>query len=138
MQHKEVPLTQSTDNSDNYPINRSHTDHTNPAAHAPIAQMTEPRQSSQISQPLDAILKSRDYQEQEITSCNEGQDWATAWKHFCATFAFDHLNIELKEYIACMAETKVSHHIPCSYRYTITTDPNRWMLPMQVKMDTLK
>jgi len=129
---------QSTDNPDNHLISKSHNDHANPAALAPVTQMTEPRRSSRISQPSGAILKSRDYQEREITSRNEGQDWATARKHPRATFAFDRLNIELEEYIACMAETKASHHIPRSYRHAIATDPDRWMLLMQVEMDTLK
>ena len=133
-----VQSTDDPDNPDNHPISKSHNDHANPAALAPVAQITEPRRSSRISRPSGAILESRDYQEREITSRNEEQDWATARKHPRATFAFDRLNVELEEYIACMAETKASHHIPRSYRHAIATDPDRWMLPMQVEMDTLK
>jgi hypothetical protein len=32
--------------------------------------------------------------------------------------------------IACMTDTKASHHIPRSYRHAILSDPERWMVPM--------
>ena len=32
----------------------------------------------------------------------------------------------------------MSHHIPRSYKHAIATDPDRWMVPMQVEMDILK
>ena len=47
--------------------------------------------------------------------------------------ADDHENI-----IACLNEKKASHNIPRSYRHTMATDPDRWMIPMKVKMETLK
>jgi Reverse transcriptase (RNA-dependent DNA polymerase) len=40
--------------------------------------------------------------------------------------------------IACLTDTKSSHHIPRSYKHTMATDQERWMLPMKVEMDTLK
>jgi len=46
--------------------------------------------------------------------------------------------VKLDEYIACIVETKASHSIPRSYRHAMTTDLERWMIPMQFEMDTLK
>ena len=42
------------------------------------------------------------------------------------------------DYIACLMETKASHNIPRSYRHTMSTNPNRWIIPMKIEMDTLK
>ena len=42
------------------------------------------------------------------------------------------------DYIACLAETKASHNIPRSYQHAMSTDPDKWMIPMQVEMETLK
>jgi hypothetical protein len=50
----------------------------------------------------------------------------------------DQLSLEQDAYIACLAETKASHNIPQSYRHAMSTDPDRWMIPMQIEMDTLK
>lgn len=33
---------------------------------------------------------------------------------------------------------KVLHHIPHSYCDAMATDPNQWMVPMQIEMDMLK
>src|SRR6266542_638519 len=42
------------------------------------------------------------------------------------------------DYIACLVETKAFHDIPHSYRHAMSTNPDRWMVPMQIEMDTLK
>ena len=149
-----IPTTTSTstgptnDNSaDNLPINDppptgndNHDDQADlgDGHSAPVTQITEPRRSTRVSQPSTAILESRDYQEREANSRNEGHDWANTRKRPRASFAFDRMAVELDEYIACMAETKASHSIPRSYRHAMTTDPERWTIPMQVEMDTLK
>jgi len=105
---------------------------------ASVVETTGPHQSNRISQPSSAIKESREYQDRELASRDEGQDWANARKHPRTSFAFNRLTVELDEYVACMAETKASHHIPRSYRHAMATDPERWMVPMQVEMNTLK
>ena len=40
--------------------------------------------------------------------------------------------------IACLSDTKMSHHIPQSYKDAIATDSSQWMESMQVEMDMLK
>jgi len=112
-----------------------------PAAQLPLPTPVplEPRRSSRVPQPSSAILESRDYQQQETTSRSEGLDWATERSRPNASLAdtFDRLTFELDDYIACLTETKASHHIPHSYRHAIATDPDRWMIPMQIEIDTL-
>lgn len=94
----------------------------------------EPRQSARAPQPSKAGLHSMEYQNCEK---EKGQDWATNGNRPKASIAIDcsedHENI-----IVCLTETKASHHIPRSYKHTMATDPERWMIPMQVEMDTLK
>lgn len=48
------------------------------------------------------------------------------------------MNIELDNYMACIAEMKASHNIPRSYRHAMMTDPDRWIIPMKVEMETLR
>jgi hypothetical protein len=43
-----------------------------------------------------------------------------------------------KNAIACLTDTKSSHHILHSYKNAMAMDQERWMLLMKVKMDTLK
>ncbi len=108
----------------------------------PLAsQVPEPRRSTRVPQPSRAILESSDYQERELSSRQEGDSWATDRLRPHASFAtnnFDLLSYELDDYVACLAETKASHNIPRSYRHAISSDPDRWMIPMRVEMDTLK
>ena len=94
--------------------------------------------STWVPQPSSASIESRDYQQREAMSRCEGQDWATGQQRPHASLALDLLNIELDNYVACMAETKASHSIPRSYHHTMSTNPDRWMIPMRVEMDTLK
>ena len=104
----------------------------------PISEPNTLRRSNRIPQPSHAIIESRDYQQREAMSYREGQEWATEQHRPQVSLVFDRMSIELDDYVACMAETKASHHIPRSYRHAMSTDPDRWMIPMQVEMDTLK
>ena len=101
----------------------------------------EPRRSTRASQPLKAGIHSAEYKMREVTGKDQGQDWATDGKRSKTSLAMtidysedpDHKNI-----IACLTDTKASHQIPRSYKHAMATDPERWMIPMQVEMDTLK
>ncbi len=112
-----------------------------PVTVPPAAQLPEQCRSTRISRPTNAILESKDYQRRETTSRTEGMDWATdleGTRPKAYLSAADRLSTELDDFIACIAETKASHNIPHSYRHAIATDPDRWMIPMQVEMDTLR
>ena len=52
-------------------------------------------------------------------------DWSTNY--------LDH-----KDLVACLVETKASHNILKSYKHTIVTDPDQWMIPMKVEMEMLE
>jgi hypothetical protein len=98
----------------------------------------EPRRSARVPQHSEAGLQSKEYKQRETTGKDEGQDWATNRSHPKASSAIDWSSSEHEDVIACLAETKASHHIPRSYRHAITTDPDRWMLPMRAEIETLK
>jgi len=108
----------------------------NHADHPPV--VVEPRKSTRVSQPSNTSLQSREYQQREQLGRSEGQDWATGRKQPYTSYAFDRIPVEQDNYIACLTETKALHNIPHSYRHAMATDPDRWMIPMQVEMDTLK
>ena len=91
----------------------------------------EPRRSTRTFQPSKASLQSIEYQRREIAGKDEGKDWATI--AIPGSYSEDHENI-----MACLTDTKASHHIPQSYKHAMATDPERWMIPMKVEMDTLK
>ena len=91
----------------------------------------EPRRSTRTSQPSKASLQSIEYQKREIAGKDEGKDWATI--AIPGSYPEDHEDI-----MACLTDTKASHHIPQSYKHAMATDPERWMIPMKVEMDTLK
>jgi len=57
--------------------------------------------------------------------------------HPKASLTIDRLSTDSDDYAACLVELKASHNILQSYRHAMTTDPDRWMVAMQVKMDTL-
>jgi hypothetical protein len=93
------------------------------------------RRSSRIPKPSSASLQSKEYQQREMTSLGEEQDWTPTR----ASAATDDTTAECPKDIACHAETKKSaHKIPHSYRHAMATDPDRWMIPMQIEMETLK
>ena len=54
------------------------------------------------------------------------------------TVDLDSLSDAQDDYIACLIETKASHNIPRSYQHAISTDPDQWMIPMRIEIDTLK
>ena len=136
------------DNSDltNQPIHHDDPDqqqkrvdnHADNHADRSIPGVVEPCKSTRVSQPSNLSLQSKEYQQREQLGRSEGQDWATGREHSYASFAFDRLSFEQDDYIACLTETKALHHIPHSYRHAMATDPDRWMIPMQIEMDTLK
>ena len=66
-----------------------------------------------------------------------GDVWATDNDPPTANSMFDQLSVEQDNYIACLVETKASHNIPRSYRHAMSTDLDRWMIPMKKEMDTL-
>ena len=68
-----------------------------------------------------AGIQSAEYTQREEAGKGKGQDWATD-----------------SNIIACLTKTKASHHIPRSYRHAMNTDPDRWMIPMKTKIETLK
>ena len=109
---------------DNHPVPVDHvTDQTvDQNIHQQIipAIPVEPRRSMRTTKPSQAGLQSAEYNQREATGRDEGQDWAT------------------NDIIACLTETKASHQIPRSYRHAMSTDPDRWMIPMKAEIDTLK
>ena len=99
---------------------------------------SEPRRSTRTPQPSQAKLRSSEYKTRESTEKGEGQDWATD-RRPRASSTIDWSTNECEDFIACLlTETKASHHIPRSYRHAMTTDPDRWMIPMQIEMETLR
>ena len=79
-----------------------------------------------------------EYKECEVVGRGEGLDWATNNRHSQAKMTIDGLSDDHENIIACLNETKASHNIPRSYRHAMATDLDRWMIPMEVKMETLK
>ena len=103
--------------------------------HIPV----EPRRSARTSQPSQAGIQSTEYQRRESTGKDDGQDWANDRRRPQASVIFDWSTTDCEDFVACLlAETKASHHIPRSYRHAMTVDPERWMVPMQIEMETLK
>ena len=103
-----------------------------------IAVISEPRRSTRIAQPSNAALQSREYREREAIGRNQGLDWATSDNRSQANVTIDGLADDHGNVIACLNETKASHNIPKSYRHAMATDPDRWIVPMKVEMETLK
>jgi hypothetical protein len=81
-----------------------------------------------------------EHQQREDVSKGEGHDWATDRKRPQASPAIDWCEVptDREDFAACLAETKASHNIPRSYRHAMSTDPERWIIPMRTKMETLK
>lgn len=96
------------------------------------------RRSTQVPLPSNTPIQSGEYQQREIAGQREERDWATNCP--CAVLAANDHNVTIKltDYTACLAKTKASHHIPHSYRHAISSDPEQWLPPMRVEMDTLK
>ena len=96
------------------------------------------RRSTRTSQPSQAGLQSAEYKQRESAEKGEGHDWATDCEHPRASCIINWLTPDLDNVFACLTDSKVSHHIPQSYRHAISTDPNRWMTPMRTEIQTLK
>ena len=97
----------------------------------------EPRRSTRMPQQSHAGLESTEYKERESMGKSQGQDWATNRTRPQANVAVG-IDTDRDDIIACLAETKASHRIPQSYKHAMATDPDRWMIPMNIEMDTLK
>ena len=98
----------------------------------------EPRRSIRASQPSQAGLQTTEYNQRERTSKDEGHDWATNYKRPRASVAIDWSETDRDDHTACLVDTKALHSIPRSYRQAMSTDPERWMIPMEIEMETLK
>ena len=110
-----------------------------------------PRRSSRTTLPSKAAIQSSEYSQRESMGRTDGQEWATdhthpkgLWvtnpNHSKALYATDPLTIQAdqEDLIACLTETKASHHIPKSYRHAMATDPVRWTKAMEAEMENLK
>src|SRR6266545_1789972 len=98
----------------------------------------EIRRSHQTVKPSTGILQSREYQQREEVGRHTGEEWTTNTQRSQAGMTLSSLSVDQDDYIACLVETKASHNIPHSYRHAMSTDPDRWMVPMKIEMDTLK
>ena len=104
-----------------------------------IDNTPEPRRSTRVPQPSQAGLHSAEYQKREISGKEKGQDWAYDYRRPRASIAIDWSVTEREDFLACLlTETKAVHHIPRSYRHAMAIDPDRWILPMQTEMETLR
>jgi hypothetical protein len=140
----EKPISQPSSIPDSQPPISGHdvsdhgnnVNHHNIAATLEIQQAPELQRSSRIPKPSNTSLQSKEYQQQEMTSRGEEQDWAAV--HTDASTIANWIPVEQTDYIACLAEMKAMHKIPHSYRHAMATDPDRWIIPMQIEMNTLK
>ena len=98
----------------------------------------EPRRSPRVPQPSQAVVQSFEYKQREAMSKDQGQDWATDLKNPKASLVTDWSTEDFEDVTTCLAETKALHHIPRSYQHAMATDPERWMVPMKVEINTLK
>ena len=70
---------------------------------------------------------------------DKGNEWATNNKRPQASMTIDWSPTEYKDFIICLlTKTKASHNIPQSYQHAMTTDPERWIIPMKTEIETLK
>ncbi len=97
----------------------------------PIPQVI--RRSSRVTKPSTSVIRSREYEQREEIGRSKGEEWTTQ-----AGLTLSTLSDDKDDYLACLVETKASHTIPLSYRHAMSTEPERWIIPMQVEMDTLK
>jgi hypothetical protein len=104
-----------------------------------IAPTDEPRKSSRTIQPSQAGIQSTEYTRREVVGREEGAEWATNRRNPKAnTAALDSFPADVENLAACITETKAFHNIPHSYKHAMATDPERWIIPMKVEMETLK
>ena len=90
-------------------------------------------------QPSRVSIQSTEYQRHETAGRDKGLEWTTDGVNPKGLVAItidcpkEHKNIT-----ACLSKTKALHHIPQSYKHTMATDPEQWMVPLQVEIETLK
>ena len=135
-------IVPSIGNRNEQDLNRRTVDHRNNPEQRTVNQVpdqqvpdqhdipVEPRRSTHIPQPTNASIQSMEYQKREVEGKGRGQEWATNMR-VSASMAINYTEDDENTF-ACLAETKSSHHIPRSYKHAITTDQERWMLPMKV------
>ena len=62
-----------------------------------------------------------EYQEQEDNRKDERQDWPTNTRNPKAAISINYSKDD-ENTIMCLADTKISHQIPRSYKHTMATD----------------
>src|ERR1700678_1912905 len=80
----------------------------------------ELRRSSRTTQLSNAIMQSAEYQERESDAKEKGHDWATDKINPKVSIAINHHEDDQND-IACLSDTKTSHHIPRSYKHAMAT-----------------
>ncbi len=95
----------------------------------------EVRRLSRITKPSSSILQSKEYQQREDIGRQRGEEWTAQARLSLSSNSFSDAQ---DDYIACLMETRASHNIPRSYRHAMSTDPDHWIIPMKIEMDTLK
>ena len=135
--HDHAPIPAINDDAGaNHPLNTA--DHADQQGTATIPAIpVEPRRSTRVPQPSNAGSQSMEYRIRETTGKGERQDWATDSKRPQASIVIDH-DEDHEDSTACLTDTKASHYIPRSYREAMSTDPERWIVPMKAEMETLK
>ena len=102
----------------------------------------EPCRSSRDTQQSKMGAQSMEYNQWEVESKEKGDEWATNRKKSkvmsvtSTDWSNNHMDHEYL--VACLVETKASHNILKSYKHAIATDPDRWLIPMKVEMETLE
>src|SRR6202522_1277904 len=97
----------------------------------------EQRRSARVPHPSNAGIQSVEYQQREVSGKIDGHDWATDQRRPRASTTVG-IPLDDEDFLACFTDTKASHYIPRSYRHAMSTDPDRWMVPMKIEMETLK
>ena len=145
-----------------YPLTNVHTDHhldnTTDPINDPVPRILDPadpainqnapaipegpRRSARAPQPSQAGAQSVEYHQRERVGKEAGQEWAMDDRRPKASITVERFNPADnyldEDHIACLVETKISHNIPRSYKHAMATDPERWMVPMNAEIDTLK
>jgi hypothetical protein len=139
--------------SENLPINTGpdlaiNDDHHKPdiTNHNPVDHGNQPnivipaelRRSTWTIQPSKAIVQSMEYKECEHTERGKGQEWALYNnRHPKVNIVIDGSN-DHDNTLTCLNETKASYNISQSYHHAMAINPDRWIIPMKVEMETLK
>ena len=102
----------------------------------------EPCRSSRDTQQSKMGAQSMEYNQWEVESKEKGDEWATNRKKSkvmsVTSTDWSNNHMDHEDLVACLVETKASHNILKSYKHAIATDPDRWLIPMKVEMETLE